>query len=212
MSKRMCGECRYLIVNRKKDGMCWCEDLKKWMNADSEEADDCRRFFSRPWGTESIGKEAIKEAKAYRREHRPYRSIGFDFYITTAIFRLLGLSLESEQYKKLVSFRHNYLQKHPEYRDMLLRYDTIGPVLASAMENDENAQQLAIDLYKIYIIGSISYIDDGDLEKAFILYNEMVECLARQYGVLPFIPDEVKKRYDQEDGGKGSIKLKRGTN
>ena len=58
-------------------------------------------------------------------------------YLTTIICNKLGYSDDCFVLNTLRSFRDNVMQKNIEYKDMLMEYDTLGPVIAQNIANDK---------------------------------------------------------------------------
>jgi len=92
---------------------------------------------------------------------------------------------------------------------LLLRYDTVGPVLARGLIDDENSIQVALDLYNIYIKGCVGYIKRGNIEYAVSLYTEMVERMISRYMITrEVVPETIKEKYVQDGGGHGEFKIR----
>lgn len=211
-----CAYCRYMDLSSLKDGLNWCRETSGWKPATCKDSLSCRKGWRiSSYGDQAKAEEAIKAYQKYERENRPYKSFSW-FYISTAVIEILkkrkentqeGIALD-EQLSVLENFRLDYLQNNPELKEWMLMYDTIGPVLAAALKNDENKKQLAMDLYVSYLGPCVSLIKALKNEQAFSLYKEMVDCLEKHYRPQAIISDDVKDRYDQQNGGNGSIKLK----
>lgn len=199
---KQCGECRYLDPDDIKDGKAFCKEKNERRFANDYCAENCDGFFRLGWGDTSRGKAAIAAADEYIKEHKP------ECFITTAIVNILGLSDDCEELNTLRIFRKEVLQKDTRYRELLLRYDTVGPVLARALAHDENSVQVAVDLYNIYIKGCVGYIKRGQIDNAVTLYVEMVERMVAKYMIrAEFVSDTVREMYVQDNGGHGVLKL-----
>lgn len=204
---KLCGECRYLDSEDLLNGRAYCTEKCERRFADSDEAEKCSKFFGVSWGDTYRAKEVIRAAERYRKENEStYRATGC--FITTAVVNILGLADNCEELMILRKFRAQILQNNPEYKNILLKYDTIGPVISRALIHDDNREQVAIDLYRIYIKGCISYIKNNYIDLAINLYTEMTENLVQKYMTMsPTIPDKVVDNYDINSGGHGSIKF-----
>ena len=53
--------------------------------------------------------------------------------------------------------RGNHMQDNPEYRDLLMLYDVVGPVLAKAIKADENRRSVAEDIF-VYLKKATKFI------------------------------------------------------
>lgn len=201
---KQCGECRYLDTSNKKDGQCFCKEKNEYRFANSYAADECSRFFRLGWGYTSDGKKAIEEADKYQKE-----SHGNTCFITTIVVNILGLDDKCEALTVLRKFRKNVLQVDLKYRDILFQYDLIGPKIADALRHDNNAFDVACDVYFGYILKSVDALHLGDIETAISIYTEMVNTLSERYGISLSCPltDKEKSFYNQREGGHGRLKL-----
>lgn len=201
---KQCGECRKLDTCDIQDGRAFCKEKKERRFACDYYAEECSEFFRVGWGDTSAAKEAIRRAEEYKKEHE-----SGSCFITTAVVHILKKTDDCQELTVLRKFRKEVLQKDEQYRDILLRYDTVGPVLARALANDENRLQVAIDLYNIYIRGCVQYIESGDIANAVVFYKEMVENMMLKYMTFSeFIPLKARENYAQDAGGHGAIKFK----
>ncbi len=198
MSK-VCAECEHLNLSDIVDGQAWCKEKNERRFANSEVAEECS-VISKKWIYDTETANAIKAAEEYQKG----TLVGC--FITTAIVTILGLDDDCEELDVLRWFRDDVLQVLPEYREILMRYDTVGPIIARALEHDEDKMSISIALYKVFIRGCVNYIQKGDFDKAVVLYKEMVEALIRKYMPMEFVPDSFKSHYDQTSGGHGYIK------
>ena len=205
MSKQ-CGYCVYMDTMKEQEGKFWCEKHSKWNFANSTEAENCYRYCERFRKDMYLGDAAIKASKGYQDSHSSYKSEGC--YITTVTVNILGLSDNCEELDTLRKFRKNYLQKLPSCKDLLIKYDAIGPILAKSISKDDNAFDVALDLFNIYIRGAVSYIKAGKYKEAIVLYSEMTNNLMRKYLSSYMIPDGVRENYDMENAGHGKITMK----
>ena len=168
-------------------------------------AETCDNFFRVGWGYRSEAMEAIADADRYVKEH----TNSGPCFITTAIVHILGMDDTCEELQTLRVFRKNILQKDDKYRDLLLRYDAMGPVLARALACDEDRVQIAIDLFQIYIKGCVRYLKAGRVDDAIVLYTEMVERMISKYMLRrEFIPEVARDSYVQDSGGHGVLHFK----
>ncbi len=150
---------------------------------------------------------AIKNSKRYQEASKEYTAVGC--YITTVVVNILGMEDDCDLLMTLRKFRKEVLHPNPLYKDILLKYDALGPALAKAIAASKNCLSLAEDLYNIYLKGCAKYIKAGQTEKAIALYSKMTNCLISTFIDIQAIGEEVIENYDQENGGRGAIRLKK---
>lgn len=88
---------------------------------------------------------------------------------------------------------------------ILYEYDTIGPILANLIRNDDEKEQICGKLFQNYLSIIIEYIDSGKYLSAINKYVEMVNSLKEFY--KPLI-EEVPYQKDMEVTGHGYLKRK----
>lgn len=206
MAKRQCAYCTYLDLHDKKDGQCKCEKDETYRFADSEDAENCRKYCERWRMDMAKGDEAIKEAKKYRENNSSYTSVGC--FITTAVVEILNMKDNCPMMETLRFLRGYHMQNNPKYRTLLMKYDTLGPAIAAALKHDENAESVALDIIP-YLIKAQKLTALDEIDAAIKLYEDMTDALIKRYISSYFIPEKAANLYDQENGGHGSFKLKR---
>lgn len=206
MAKKLCGECCYMDTCKESEGKFWCEKNKFMQFANSTDADDCRGYCPRFRCDAYKGEEAIRKSTQYIEAHREYIAWS-PFYITTAVVAILGHNY-TWILPKLYDFREKYLETNPEYLEFLVEYDAIGPLLADKLFDLPNAVEFALDVFRIYLLGTLRYIEKDENEKAFQLYLEMVDNLKKELMANYQIPAEVYDRYDVVNSGHGIVALK----
>ncbi len=203
---KVCANCRHFAVDYVTDaGIAPCEK----QNNENHYADDiiaqrCRDYSERRY---DIGKaeRAFRDAKEYREKNRGYSSSGC--FITTAVVHILGMRDDCTLLETLRFLRGHYMQCNPQYRELLLMYDTVGPALATAVNHDENnyavAQDILIYLKKAQHLVALEMIDE-----AISLYKDMTERLMEKYMIRScWIGDRVIENYDQLKGGHGAFTI-----
>lgn len=191
-----------------KSGKYRCERDDCWKFANSTEADNCYKYCERFRRDMGLAEDAISEAEKFQENNKSYTSVGC--YVTTIVVRILGLEDDDRVLKSLRSLRKDHMQDDPRYRELLLKYDALGPIIARALELDPDSFDVAIDLYNIYLKGGSKLFELGKISDAIALYEEMTENLIRKYISTSFIPEKAKEKYDQKNGGHGAFILKRG--
>lgn len=203
---KQCGYCVYLDVTREREGKFKCEKNNGFMFANSTEAENCYRYCQRFNRDMYKGDEAVRTSKNYQENHREYTAVGC--YITTALVEILGMDDNCNDLNVLRVFRKEYLQKSAKFNELLAIYDGIGSTIARALKRDENSEQMAIDLYKIYIKECVKLIGQGKYDLAVEHYADMTNNLINKYIIRSLIPDTIKENYDIQNGGHGYITLK----
>ena len=111
-------------------------------------------------------------------------------FITTIVCDILGKNDDDKVLNNLRMFRGNILQKDKEYYEILMDYDTIGPVIACCISHDKEKEKMAQGLYDIVLSKVSKNIEEKDYEKAINNYQVMVLSLISYYGL--------KKEYNYE--------------
>jgi len=208
MASKQCGYCVYMDTMKEKEGRFLCEKTGCYNFADSDEAENCRRYCERFRRDMYLGDNAIAKSKAYKESHSTnFKPTGL-CYITTIVVHILGLGDKCEELMALRNLRDNFMQIHPAYKGMLLKYDVLGPLIARSIINDSDPTQIASILYNNFIKECTAKINKGDFEGAICFYNEMTELLIKKYVSNYMIPEKVYDMYDQSCGGHGALVLK----
>lgn len=104
-------------------------------------------------------------------------------FITTVVCDTLGMDDNNIYLTLLRKFRKEYLQKKPEGLKVLEEYDTIGPVIAHCIRNDEKKQEVAQGVFINSIIPVINDICEGKNVSAINRYTSMTRNLIYKYGL-----------------------------
>ena len=128
-------------------------------------------------------------------------------YLTTIICNKLGYSDDCFVLNSLRSFRDNVMQKNIEYKDMLMEYDTLGPVIAQNIANDKENNNLWQDVYNKFLIPVTTHIMNKEYEMATSKYKLMYTALKDFYSVEDVDLSQIKDVYDQKHAGHGKIRV-----
>jgi len=112
------------------------------------------------------------------------------FYITTAIFKKLGM-INSNELDELYSFRNTYLEAYRDNFDYLTDYDIFGPVIAKYIETFDSGL-LSRKLYEFYLKGTIDLIHKGAYYSASELYFSMYDRLKQDIIINPMKEKDAK--------------------
>lgn len=198
-----CAECTYLDPEKCKgscNGLFYCEKRYDYVLGNTEKCGDFCRAYSRSY-------YRINDIQ-FKGEQEE-RNNGTNCYITTIVSDILGYPEDGIVLKRFRQFRDNYLQKHDEYKDLLVEYDVIGPLISKSLSKDPYKEIIAQKIYKKSLKNILSYLTIGKYEDAVNMYKDMAYTLKRVYGydkidIEPFITEYC----DIEKSGHGKIKLK----
>lgn len=127
-------------------------------------------------------------------------------YITTIVCHTLGYDDNCELLNILRDFRENYLKKHQEYLELLLEYDTVGPIISQNIAL-ENNYAFCLIMLNGYLIPCANYIKNGNFENAITIYKNMVKHLTQKFNI-PLVEIKVPTNLDLENLGKGRLLIK----
>ena len=160
-----------------------------------DEYDDDLEFSGGKWDYGHCP-ELHELRRPYRDDICGYYANKYGCHIVTALTELLGLSEKGGTLDVFRSFRANVLEKDPEYKEMLIKYDIVGPKIADEMKKDYSNgkdKEMIIGLYDhimVPISGLIKenpIIDKNTKEKnkleAIRRYIEITKELMKYYNV-----------------------------
>lgn len=201
MSK-FCGECTYLDLSTGDIyGKFYCEKRYERHTANDVE---CSRFCT----AYSRSDSEIKSAMEYSREHTSSGGC----YITTIICDTLKAPEKNTFIETLRAFRNNVLQNDEKYKDILVEYDIVGPIIAQNISNDPLKYQIAANTFFKYIKPITKLIKSKNYDEAINSYKDMTNKLKNFYNINTTISiDEIEKA-DIKQSGHGIYKVKRITN
>lgn len=177
MSK--CSECTWLKIEGgdPKGGKFWCR-YQNWTYADQQECGNFILARDRP-------PEVCESAERYSQDHR--------YYILTAICKILGMDHYNVHLNALKNLSDNYLSKCSVGRDLLGKYDIVGPIVASHIENSPYKLSIATTLLQNFIIPTTNCVEKNDFKGATRLYISMTERLMEYYKVDLFNDERIEK-------------------
>jgi len=165
-----CSECTYLDLNKEyssSDGRFWCENTLDWHYA-NEAA--CRRECY-AYGRSSSA------AKSYKEHSERCQSSGGGCYLTTITCEILGLPDDNVYLRTLRKFRKEKLQKDDKYKEILVQYDIVGPIIAERLRCEERNGVIAKNLLNLGISKTVFQIFNGQDLEAIKTYTTMTELL-----------------------------------
>ena len=170
--EKSCGSCTYLDLS---DGNCYGKYYcnKKWERhlATDTACSSYTKAYSRSSG-------AVKNAIDFSNSHT-----SSNCYITTILCEVLKLNDSNYYMEALRGFRNNYLQTKDDYKNLLVEYDIIGPIICENIRCDKQKRMIAAKMFYNYINPIVSLIEDKMYNDAVIRYLMMVEKLKNFYGI-----------------------------
>ncbi len=113
--------------------------------------------------------------------YKDYYDLNHRWHVVSAIFKKLDLKDSYECIDILHSFRNNFLENNPNYRELLNEYDIVGPVIAECLTNDPDSKILCKRLVEFFLSDMLSLIKEEKYEEALNKYIEMINVLKLFY-------------------------------
>lgn len=195
MTCKTCSECTYLNLKNEKsssDGRFWCEKDLEWHYA-NESA--CRRECYASGRSESVAEAALKHSE------RCQSSGGC--YLTTITCELLGLPDDNIYLKALRKFRKEKLQKDDQYKEILVEYDIVGPIIADRLRKEERNGIIAKNLLNLGISKTVFHILNNQDLQAIETYTTMTKLLIEACNIDIKPTEEQIKNADINTSGHG---------
>ena len=168
-----CSECTYLKVNGEcNNGKYWCETRLEWHYANEAE---CYRFCK-------AYKRSDEVARSYYEKSENSQSSG-GCYLTTITCDILGLPDNNIYLQTLRKFRKETLQKDDKYKDILVEYDIVGPIIASKLKYEKENQLIAKNLLRMGIAKTVYHILNEEKLEAIKTYTDMTKLLIQAYNI-----------------------------
>lgn len=104
-------------------------------------------------------------------------------YLTTAMCNILNYPDDNYYLQTLRTFRDNTLKTNINYIPLLIVYDTIGPIIAFNLQNDNKREEIASSLLNNYIQQAVIAIENNKTQDAVDIYYAMTTSLAKRYNI-----------------------------
>lgn len=170
-----CAECTYLNPNDYKgncNGLYYCEQRCDYVLGNAPKCGNfCRAYSRSDYQTRDL---------IYKGEQESNYSSGC--FITTVISKILGHDDKGYILTILRNFRKNILQQDSNYKQLLVEYDIIGPMIADALINDPNRVMIANNLYENILKKIVIDLEKGQQKEAIKKYKGMTLGLQVCYG------------------------------
>lgn len=190
----ICAECTYLDINYgHSSGKFWCDKkCERHFGTDPECGSFCRAY-GRDYSTIN---NVIDIAKSYNS--------GGGCYLTTMLCNILNLPDNNIYLETIRGFRKNILQKDEKYKQLLVEYDIVGPVIANALANDPLRETIAKLYLNNFIIPTVTFINNKEYDRAVDKYYQMTNNLKTFYGLNNYnVSVEQIENADIEKSGHG---------
>ncbi len=141
-----------------------------------------------------------------------------DCFITTIVCNILGKKDNNKLLNNLRNFRDNILQKDNKYDEVLMNYDTVGPIISDCIANDKDKEIMAKGLYENALMPINSLINKKEYNKACEKYYIMTLALINYYGIKHKYNNHTDNNYgynntiDRKNSGHGKKKQLKKTN
>ena len=116
---------------------------------------------------------------------------------------ILGFDDKCDSLETLRILRTDVMQKDPKYKDILFEYDTVGPKIAEAI-NEDRDYDLINGMYDFYILPVVYATKEKKYDSAIDRYVKMTRALEEYYGFK--FDGKVPNDYDYSQGGHGKVK------
>ncbi len=200
-TERKCGYCAYLNKDllRVCKGKFECDRDHSLHFADQDAPGRC--FTEIFWREIDLAKECINESRRYK---------GMGCHIVTAIIEILShdvmvnggenkvskLKELNECLRTFQVFRGAVMGSDPVYRDSIMKYDIVAPLIASKIRELPNCVDFARSLYASYILPCVQAIKIGDIDSVVSIYGDMMNGLMSICPVSYVVGDVAKENYN----------------
>ena len=169
-----CEECRWLDTSR---AVTWGGQYKCMANHGNKyKCDNATRCPDR---------EKYQKPSSWSRS---------GWYITSLIFNILGDSLDNSSiYLNLYYLKDNYLNDNDTFKNFLIEYEQIAPLVTESILNDPNCFQLARSLEERFLKPCSLLVDNANFFEATLAYINMFEELKDHYKIELVRPKVLKR-------------------
>ena len=113
--------------------------------------------------------------------YKQYGPSGGGCFITTVTCEILNKKDDEKVMNNLRMFRDNVLQENEKFHDVLKEYDTIGPIVADKLRNDENKEKISEILYEKVLTPISELVSNKEYDKAVEKYYLMTLLMINYY-------------------------------
>lgn len=194
-----CSECTYLRLESKDIyGKFWCDKKLEWHLANELK---CDRFCEAYNRDSSVARSAYQ----YSIDHSSSESC----YLTTMLCSILKMPDNNVYLNTLRNFRKNFLQKDEKYREILVEYDIIGPIIAKNLNEDPLKYQIAVNTFYNYVKPIVKLININNNDEAINNYINMTNKLKNLYSINNTVSIEIINNAELKESGHGMYKVKK---
>lgn len=189
MAQYLCCDCEYLNRN---------DEYKDWFSGKTKyKCKEC-------WQYKDLQDPACSKIRPITKNNGSYTPSGC--YITTIVCEILGYEDNCELLCILRNFRDNVLKADPQYLQLLVEYDQIGPLIANYLRKEKNNITHALMLMNYFLIPCVNAIKNNNIDEAVTIYKNMVNQLKDELE-LPEHSIISDVEIELESLGKGRIRI-----
>ena len=111
---------------------------------------------------------------------RYYKFTGRRYFILTAIFEILNMSMENSMYTKISSLI-DMVRENATTEVEAIEYDIVGMDIANCLRKDVNREELCNYLLENYLVKIYCLISSDKINEAITIYKDMVKSLYIRY-------------------------------
>lgn len=105
-------------------------------------------------------------------------------FITTVTCKILNKQDDDEVMEGLRKFRDEVLQKDEKYEEILMNYDSVGPMIAERLLRDEDREKIAETVYEHVLTPISKMVKEDKNDEAVEAYYQMTLMFINYYGLL----------------------------
>lgn len=174
MFTKDCAMCCNMGINPTKEGKFACEDPRSpydFVNA-FDNAANCR-YFTDCFASKRGNSDMERLRKISRNK---------GYYIMTAIMDILNIPEKDIYIDEFAYIKDVVMPNLEGGNDWIFEYDVIGLAIAFGLREDVNRVEIAKGLFEKYIKGFHELFQEGEIDKAITVYDQMYCELKRKYG------------------------------
>lgn len=194
-AKSCCMSCKKRIAERisstDRDGYFKCPAQSSMLSSRWNYSEVCNNY-EKAKSSRDISDLKVLFEKCYKMgNNNKTPNFGRGYYVATAIFTTLNISLKDENYTTIKSFQDTYLENNEQYSGLLQDYDLFGPIIASEIIASNDKERLASIAYSEFILPVAALIKSQKYDEAIQLYGDMIKHLKELFQIqsLPQISD-----------------------
>lgn len=200
MTCKNCADCTFLDFGNEDCGKFKCDNTwhLDYHYANAPACDDEVWAYNRD---DSLKNDAINRSLSYQSSS--------GCYLTTITCEILGLKDDNEFLTTLRKFRKEKLQQNDKYKEILVEYDIVGPIIASKLKQEAKKDMIAKNLLNLGISKTCESINNGNELEAIRIYTTMTKLLIEAYNINILVTKEQLNNADINLSGHGKYVKKK---